>query len=107
MSSPPALTAHARPRGALAAVGRRPARPHHGDAPLVGGGEPAADVEDWRQVVYLLQPRRVGGVLPREGRYAATRQPLHLLVRRDRRPLGGAARRQLAVPPRGPPPRGR
>src|SRR3990172_6678980 len=89
--------------GGLAAVGRRPARPHHRDAPFVARAEPAAGVEGWGEIVYLLQPRRVGGVLPREGRYAATRQPLHLLVRRDRRPLGGDARRQPAVPNPGPP----
>ena len=51
----------------LAAVGRGPPRADDGDGPLVGAIELAADVEDGREVVDLLQLRRVGRVVPGQG----------------------------------------
>ncbi len=53
--------------GHLAAVGRRTAGADDGDGPLIDRSELAADVEDGRGVVDLLEEGGVGVVVPGEG----------------------------------------
>ena len=53
--------------GHLTAVGRGAAGADDGDGPLIDRGEVAADVEDGRRVVDLLEEGGVGVVVPGEG----------------------------------------
>ena len=87
--------------GRLPPVGRGPPGADDGDGPLVLRDDLPLDVEDGRQVVYLLEAGRILVVVPGEGADAALLQPAQLGVRVDGGPSGYDHLRGASVQPGG------